>query len=334
MTEPTDGSGPADPVAAPADPVAVPAHPVAVPAHPAAAPAEDAGGRALTAAMAMLAVAVAIVSLLVGALMAGVSVAGHVFGAWKSPEALTPGLIGAAMLGVSPGLLVIGRARVWEEVRTLVLPLAVVLVGLLGVSLYNGGNLQVSQGGSVILVLFSLGWIAVLGVLATAAVACVGWQYTKPAAPLRQRTTPLPGWSKPLLAVLGSSWFGIGAGLLVRPRFWADFVPWTVNRSDAQALGVWALALGVGVLGALAEDDLHRLRPALLAVPGIALAVAVVLGAHASDVDWTSGPGLSLSVMIAGLLLTGATGTRLLTDSPAVRPGDAAVAVPEGTGRV
>ncbi|NEA56106.1 hypothetical protein G3I60_18600 [Streptomyces sp. SID13666] len=300
---------------------------------PAVTPATDSGGRELTPAVAMLAVAVAIVSLLVGALMAAVSLAGHAFGAWKSPEALTPGLIGAAMLGVSPGLLVIGRARVWEEVRTLVLPLAVVLVGLLGVSLGNAGNLQLAEGGSVILVLFSLGWIVVLGVLAAAAVACVGWQYTKPALPLKERVTPLPGWSKPLLAVLGSSWLGIGAGLLARPRFWADFVPWTVNRSDAQALGVWALALGIGVLGALAEDDLHRLRPALLAVPGVALAAAVVLGVHASDVDWTSGPGLSLTCMITGLLLTGATGTRLLSAGPASPRGTIEVATVEESDR-
>ncbi|MEV5910157.1 hypothetical protein [Streptomyces chartreusis] len=46
--------------------------------------------------------------------------------------------------------------------------------------------------------------------------------------------------------------------MLIRPGFWADFVPWGTDRVDAQALGVWALALGVGVLGALAEDDLTR----------------------------------------------------------------------------
>ncbi|MCZ4096726.1 hypothetical protein [Streptomyces sp. H39-C1] len=204
---------------------------------PAVTPATDSGGRELTPAVAMLAVAVAIVSLLVGALMAAVSLAGHAFGAWKSPEALTPGLIGAAMLGVSPGLLAIGRARVWEEVRTLVLPLAVVLVGLLGVSLGNAGNLQLAEGGSVILV------------------------------------------------------------------------------------------------RALVEDDLHRLRPALLAVPGVALAAAVVLGVHASDVDWTSGPGLSLTCMITGLLLTGATGTRLLSAGPASPRGTIEVATVEESDR-
>ncbi|MFG2140093.1 hypothetical protein [Streptomyces sp. NPDC048650] len=283
-------------------------------------PSVAAGGRELTPGVAMLATAVAVISIVVGALLAGVSLTGHVFGAWKSPGPLSTGLVGAAMLGVSPGLLMIGRARVWEEVRTLVLPLAIVLVGLLTVTLLNAGTLQAAQGGSLVLVMFSLGWIAVLGVLGVFAVVCVAWQYLRPAVPLQGRTAPLPGWTKPLLAVLGSAWFGIGAGLLAVPRFWAGFVPWSLNRPDAQALGVWAVALGVGVLGALAEDDLSRIRPALLALPGAAIGVAVVLGVRAADVDWTSGPGLSLITMVGGLLLAGVTGRRLASRRPALRP--------------
>ncbi|MCT4357705.1 hypothetical protein M5362_31875 [Streptomyces sp. Je 1-79] len=269
------------------------------------------GGRELSPGVAMLASVVAVISVMVGALLALTSVAGYAAGAWTSPEALSPGLVGAAMAGVAPALLTVGRARVWEEARTLVLPLTVVLVGLFVVSLLNGEALWVAKGGSLFLVLFSLGWVATLGALAVAAVLCVALQYRRPALGSPERVAPLPGWSKPPLAVLGSGWAGIGAGLLAVPDFWSGFVPWQVNRADAQGLGVWALALGVGVLGSLAEDDLARLRPALLAVPSVALASAVVLAVHAPDVDWASGPGLSLVTLLAGLLVTGATG-RLL----------------------
>ncbi|WP_438484008.1 hypothetical protein [Streptomyces sp. S186] len=257
----------------------------------------------------------AVVSLLTGGALALVNLTGHTFGAWQSPESLSPGLIGAAMLGVTPGLFAVGRARAWEEVRTLVLPLVIVLVGLFTVSILNGGELQAVRGGSLFLVLFSLGWIAVLGLLGLCALLCLSRQYLKPARPPEQRAmpaVPLPGWSKPFLAVLGSAWFGIGAGLLAVPRFWGDFVPWEVSRADAQALGVWALALGVGVLGSLAEDDLGRTRPALLALPGVALAFAVELAARAAHVHWASGPGLSLLTMIGGLLVAGVTGRWLL----------------------
>ncbi|MEU9117025.1 hypothetical protein AB0D04_36040 [Streptomyces sp. NPDC048483] len=289
-------------------------------AGPDAGSSAEPGGRALTPAVTMLTTAVAVISMLVGALLMAVGLTGHAFSAWRSPEPLSSGLVGAAMLGVSPGLFMVGRARVWEEVRTLLFPLAIVLLGLLAVSLLNAGELQVVQGGSLLLVLFSLGWVAVLGLLGLCALVCIALQHLGPALPLEERIAPLPGWSKPFLAVLGSAWFGIGAGLLGLPRFWADFVPWSVNRPDAQALGVWALALGVGVLGALAEDDLSRVRPALLALPGVAITVAVVLGARATKVNWTSGPGLSLIILVAGLLLAGTTGRRLLARRATPRP--------------
>ncbi|MFC5220297.1 hypothetical protein [Streptomyces coerulescens] len=276
------------------------------------------GGRPLSAGAAMLATAVAVTGLLVGGLLMAVSLTGHVFGAWPSPESVNPGLVGAAMLGTAPGLFAVGRAQHWEEVRTLLHPLAVVLAGLFAVTLLNAGGLYVAEGGPVLSVLFSLGWIFVLGLLCVWAAIALALQHRVPAA--QQRSTPvapLPGWSKPPLAVLGSAWLGIGTGLLIRPGFWAAFVPWDTHRLDAQALGVWALALGVGILGALAEDDLTRTRPALLALPCTAATMTVVLSARAAHVEWTSGPALSLICMVAGLLCAGASGHVLLRRSAA-----------------
>ncbi len=81
---------------------------------------------------------------------------------------------------------------------------------------------------------------------------------------------------------------------------------------DAQALGVWALALGGGVPGSLAEDDLDHTRAAPVSLPGTALAVTLVLGVRASPVDWASGPGLALLGTVAGPLVAGASGHQLL----------------------
>ncbi|OLZ63014.1 hypothetical protein AV521_40130 [Streptomyces sp. IMTB 2501] len=262
--------------------------------------------------MALLAVAVAVINLLVGAVLTVVALTGHVLGAWPSPDPLSPGLLGAAMLGTAPALFSLGRARTWQEVRTLVLPVAVVLTGLFAVSLLNASRLYIARGGPIVSVLFSLGWLFTLGMLCVAVAICLTVQAFTRSGPPAERTTPLPPWAKPLLAVLGSSWLGIGTGLLVRPGFWAEFVPWHTNRVDAQALGVWALALGVGVLGSLAEDDLDRTRAALLSLPGTALALTVVLAVRASHVHWASGPGLGLIAMVAGLLAAGTSGRLLL----------------------
>lgn len=221
------------------------------------------------------------------------------------------------MLGTAPGLFAVGRAERWEEARTLLYPLAIVLVGLFTVTLLNAGRLYMAEGGPVISVLLSLGWMFVLSLLCVWAMISLALQHRVPAQPLDAPAARLPGWSKPPLAVLGSAWLGIGTGLLARPDFWADFVPWHTNCLDAQALGVWALALGVGILGALAEDDLNRTRPALLALAGTGVVLTVVLTARAGHVDWTSGRALSLVCMVAGLLLAGASGRVLLSRSSA-----------------
>ncbi|MFJ6939544.1 hypothetical protein [Streptomyces sp. NPDC101132] len=278
---------------------------------PAPTEASDADGRALAPVVALLATTVAVTSSLTGLLLTAGALAGRVAGPWTSPSPVGPGLVGAAMLGTAPGLLALARARRWEEARTLVFPLVTVLVGLFAVAVLNAGQLQAAEGGPLFLALFSLGWVAVLGLLALAAVLCLARQYTRPATPLRGPVVPPPAWSRPLLAVLGSSWLGTGAGLLFLPGFWAEFVPWEVNRTDAQSLGVWALALGIGVLGTLAEDDLRRVRPALISVPGVALAAGAVLAVRAGDVDWTSGGAVSLAVLLLGLLTSGLTGHRL-----------------------
>ncbi|WP_369386958.1 hypothetical protein AB5J72_04565 [Streptomyces sp. CG1] len=306
MTQPTDPAAPDTASAASA------ASESSAPRQPLAPPPP---GRPLSPGVALLAVAVAVINLLVGAVLTVVALTGHVLGAWPSPDPLSPGLLGAAMLGTAPALFSLGSARSWQEARTLVLPVAVVLTGLFAVSLLNASRLYIARGGPIVSVLFSLGWLFTLGLLCVAAVICLSAQAFTRSGPPAARTAPLPGWAKPLLAVLGSSWLGIGTGLLVRPGFWAEFVPWHTNRVDAQALGVWALALGVGVLGSLAEDDLDRTRAALLSLPGTALALTVVLAARASHVHWSSGPGLGLIAMVAGLLAAGASGRLLLREN-------------------
>ncbi|MFK3734489.1 hypothetical protein ACI2LJ_29955 [Streptomyces sp. NPDC088090] len=285
------------------------------PAAAATAAAVSAPGRELSAAVVVLSTVVAVVSLGVGSFLAIAGAAGYAAGAWVSPEPLSPGLVGAAMVGVAPGLFALGRADSWEEARSLYLPLVVVLVGLSAVTLLNAGTLRVAVGGPLFPVLFSLGWVPVVGALAPASVGCLAAQYRRPAAgPSRTGSAPvpIPAWSRPLLAVLGSGWLGVGAGLLFLPGFWGAFVPWTVNRADAQGLGVWALSLGVGVLGSLAEGDLARSRPALRAVPAIAVACGIVLAVRAPDVAWGSGGAVSLLALLGGLLVTGVTGRLLL----------------------
>ncbi|MFE5813795.1 hypothetical protein [Streptomyces sp. NPDC056479] len=86
------------------------------------------------------------------------------------------------MLGTAPCLFAVGRAERWEEVRTLLYPLAIVLVGLFGVR---------------------PGLVFVLGLLCVGAVIALTLEHRVPARPLDAPAAPLPGWSEPPLAVPG-----------------------------------------------------------------------------------------------------------------------------------
>ncbi|WP_424216637.1 hypothetical protein ACN20G_31420 (plasmid) [Streptomyces sp. BI20] len=300
--------------------------------QPTAAPAPEVvpvtDGRApLGAAVALLASVVGLVSGGVGALLAVVNLAGYAFGPWTTDHRLGTALVGAAMLGTAPGLLAAARARTWAEARTLVLPVVVVVPGLLVVTLVNPDAMPLLTGGPIVTVFFALGWIAVLGGLSLWIVLAVPAQWLRARSLERggrrsgaPSVAPLPAWSRPALALLGSSWTGIGAGLVFLPGFWGAFVPWATTRVEAQALGVWALALGVGVLAALAEDDVRLLRPAGLALPGVAAAVGLALVVRAGEVAWGSGAGLALVAMLIGLAVAGAAGRLLATRHPAGAP--------------
>ncbi|WP_328304379.1 hypothetical protein OG389_35475 [Streptomyces sp. NBC_00435] len=48
--------------------------------------------------------------------------------------------------------------------------------------------------------------------------------------------------------------------------------------------------------------------PPLLAMPGVALALIVVLAVHAPSVRWNSGAGIPLLALVAGLLRTAVAG--------------------------
>lgn len=84
---------------------------------------------------------------------------------------------------------------------------------------------------------------------------------------------------------------------------------WPYAQRGAPAFGAW----GAGACGVTALCRRGRRGPA-------AFALAVVLGVRAAEVDWSSGPALSLVTMVAGLLLAGTVGHRLPARSLATQP--------------
>ncbi|WP_147384975.1 hypothetical protein [Nocardioides cavernaquae] len=242
------------------------------------------------------------------ATFAGSGVSEHVF-AWGFASPLGAALFGACLLGAVPLLASASLKPSWEQARIGFLPAILLVVGLAAVTVAHRDQLTFTGG--IVAVFMALAWlaftVALSGVLLVGLVA----QLREPSFPL-DRTAPIPRWSVPLVALLGAAYLGLGLGLLVEPSFWGPQLPFEVSVLDARALGVWALAIGATMLGALAEDDLDRASPGLIGVTAIGLlAVLAVMWRH-GDVDWSAGIAtLLFVVLIVALPATGLIGLAL-----------------------
>jgi hypothetical protein len=247
---------------------------------------EEFTGRALAPIVGTSLAATAVLALLAGLIaFGGSSVSGQVF-AWGFASPVGAALFGAALLGAVPLLSAASGRDTWEQARIALLPATLLILGFTILTLSSLDDLAFS--GSIVSGFMAVAWLlAMIGLSVLMLVALVA-QFREPAFPLA-RVAPLPRWTVPLVALVGSAYFGLGLGLLVQPSFWGEQLPFDVTTLDARALGVWALTIGGTLLGALAEDDLDRVAPGLIGITVIGVLALAAVAWRFGDVDWTAG---------------------------------------------
>lgn len=226
--------------------------------------------------------------------------------AWEVTSPVTAALLGAGFLGAVPMMFHASIRRLWEEARIGLIPAGVLVATMLGVTVLHFGELRIG-GGPIIALVLSIGWVVAMAGLTLGVVFGLLQQANEPGLPLA-RNVPIPRAVAPLVALQGAAHLGLGFGLLVEPTFWSNLVPWELSTLDARALGAWCLTLGIALLQAQAEDDLHRVRPGLIGVLAIGAVGLLGLGLTRGDIDWSGWPAICLVVLVGGLFATGAVG--------------------------
>ncbi len=135
------------------------------------------------------------------------------------------------------------------------------------------------------------------------------------------KRAPLPSWSAWVLGVQAGILFPLGVALFVAPGH-ASWWPWTLTPLTAQAVGAWLLGIGVGLVHAIVEGDLRRIRPGVIAYTVLGALQLVALVRYSGSVDWgRAGAWLYLafvtSILIVGLL--GVAGTPVIERRTATR---------------
>jgi hypothetical protein len=110
------------------------------------------------------------------------------------------------------------------------------------------------------------------------------------------RTAPLPGWLRAVFAAQAVVLVPLGAVMFVAPGAVRGAWPWTTEAGEPiaplslRALSAWVLAFGILAAHAVRENDINRVRPALLAFPVFVALHAVALARFGDVMRWDA-PG-------------------------------------------
>jgi len=186
------------------------------------------------------------------------------------------------------------RATTWVEARLAAGPVISISILLLAATLIHWDRFDQDHLGFWI-------WLAAYALVPPALLLLVRRQLREPGEdPPRGR--PLPGWVRAGLALQGAVMLAAGAILYFAPGLAQDFWPWALTDLTSQAVGAFTIGFGVVALGAVAENDLDRLRApeTAYAVLGVAVLIAIARYWDEFDLD------------LAGALFLGFVGSAVL----------------------
>ncbi|MFN2488272.1 MAG: hypothetical protein ABR529_00715 [Actinomycetota bacterium] len=105
----------------------------------------------------------------------------------------------------------------------------------------------------------------------------------------------------------GSVLVALGIVLFVAPEATSGTWPWALTPLTARAIGAWLLGIGVAVAHVLRENDLLRVRPAMVSYAVLGVLQLVALARYTAELDWDRAPAwlylaFLVSMLVAGLL--------------------------------
>ena len=150
-------------------------------------------------------------------------------------------------------------------------------------------------------------WVAIYAVAPPGMLVLLIRQWRMPGADA-DRTQPLVTWLRLLLGMQSLILVPLGAALFVAPTLMGPLWPWTLTPLTARAIGAWLIAVGAGMVQAIWENDLDRVRIALVsfALYGALQLVAIVR--YPETINWSSPQAWLYAAFPVILLVSGGVG--------------------------
>jgi len=122
------------------------------------------------------------------------------------------------------------------------------------------------------------------------------------------RTRPLATWLRLLLGLQAVILVPLGAALFIAPLSTAQLWPWTLTPLTARAIGAWLIAIGAGMAQAIWENDLDRVRIALISFAVYGALQLVAIARYADTISWTTPQAWLFALFPIVLLVSGCAG--------------------------
>lgn len=220
--------------------------------------------------------------------------------AWTIATPLTAAFLGAGYLAAVVLEWVTARERVWARARLAVSPVLVFTCLTLVVTLVHRDRFHFGPAHPFVTRLGTWLWTAIyVTVPVVMVVLLVRQRRAAGADPPRDR--PLPAWMRIALGGQGALLLVGGVALLVAPLEMEWLWPWPITALTGRAMAAWLVGIGVGMVHALAENDLGRVRVGGVSNVAIALLQLMALARYPDDV--TSVAGASVYVLFLALML-------------------------------
>jgi hypothetical protein len=224
---------------------------------------------------------------------------------WTIQPGLTAAFLGAGYTASFFFEFLSARRRAWADARhsvpaVLVFTVLTEVATLLHLDKFHFGE-RFAWAGAAAWV-----WIGIYTLVPLTMIGLIPGQLrTRGADPPRR--APLPSWSAWVLGVQAAVLLSLGVALFVAPSR-STWWPWTLTPLTSQAVGAWLIGIGVGLVHAIIEADLERIRPGLIAITVLGALQLVALARYPGDVEWGH-PGTWVYVaFVASVLVVGAMG--------------------------
>jgi hypothetical protein len=150
-------------------------------------------------------------------------------------------------------------------------------------------------------------WVSIYAIAPPVMLILLIRQWRMPGAD-PDRRQPLATWLRLLLGLQALVLVPLGAALFVSPLSVAPLWPWTLTPLTAQATGAWLIAVGAGMVQAVWENDLDRVRIALVSFGVYGALQLAAIARYPDTINWVSPQAWLYAVFPVLLLVSGGLG--------------------------